>query len=69
MSFIEDVTTPTHQYTYTNFKPNGAHRFVPCFDQPDLKARASFTVIVPNGWMSASNEAEAYHGEYSLAAY
>lgn len=32
---------------------------MPCFDQPDLKASASFFITVPDDWMAAGNEIEA----------
>lgn len=41
---------------YTKFEPYGAHRFFPCFDQPDLKAPITYNVIVPDGWLAAANE-------------
>lgn len=45
------------QYICTNFEPHGAHRFIPCFDQPDLRAPVTFNVIASNfGWIVASNE-------------
>lgn len=45
-------------YLYTQFEPNDAHRAWPCFDQPDMKARWSFTVDAPQGWVVASNGEE-----------
>lgn len=45
-------------YLYTQFEPNDAHRAWPCLDQPDLKARWSFTVIAPQEWSIASNGAQ-----------
>jgi aminopeptidase N len=53
MSYIE--TDTAKQYIYTKFEPYGAHRFIPCFDQPDLKAKAVFNVIVPIGWKVIGN--------------
>ena len=55
MSFSENYLTYDYQYIYTNFQPYGAHRLVPCFDQPDLKARASFFITAPDDWMAAGN--------------
>jgi aminopeptidase N len=37
-------------YLHTQFEPFEAHRVFACFDQPDLKARFSFTVAAPPGW-------------------
>lgn len=45
-------------YCYTQFEPQDAHRAWPCFDQPDMKARWSFTVDAPAHWVLASNGAE-----------
>lgn len=45
-------------YCYTQFEPQDAHRAWPCFDQPDMKARWSFTVDAPTHWIVASNGQE-----------
>ncbi|MGO3796058.1 MAG: aminopeptidase N [Pauljensenia sp.] len=50
----EDART----YLYTQFEPADARRAWPCFDQPDLKARWTFHVTAPEGWVVASNGAE-----------
>jgi aminopeptidase N len=42
-------------YLYTNFEPFGAHRFFPCFDQPDIKARYAVAVDTPARWTVISN--------------
>lgn len=42
---------------------------MPCFDQPDLRAKATFNVIVPNGWIVVGNEADTYNGKFSVADY
>lgn len=47
---------------YTKFEPYGAHRFFPCFDQPDLKAPITYNVIVPDGWLAAANEKASTDG-------
>jgi len=45
-------------YLYTIFVPARAHEAFPCFDQPDLKARWSLTLDVPEGWETLANGAE-----------
>jgi aminopeptidase N len=45
-------------YLYTIFVPARAHEAFPCFDQPDLKARWSLTMDVPEGWEILANGAE-----------
>jgi aminopeptidase N len=42
-------------YCYSDAEPYEIHRVYPCFDQPDLKARFTFTVTAPPGWEVASN--------------
>ncbi|HVW31973.1 MAG TPA: aminopeptidase N, partial [Acidimicrobiia bacterium] len=42
-------------YLHTQFEPFDAHRVFPCFDQPDLKATFSFSVVAPAGWEVISN--------------
>ena len=44
------------EYIYTDFEPYGAHTLIPCFDQPDLKAKIKLTVEAPAGWTSIGNE-------------
>lgn len=46
-------------FLYTIFVPARAHEAFPCFDQPDLKARWTLTLDVPDGWESLANGAEA----------
>ncbi len=38
------------EYLYTQFEPYGAHRMLPCFDQPDLKATFEVTITAPAEW-------------------
>ena len=45
-------------YLYTLFVPDHARSVFPCFDQPDLKARFSVTLELPDGWTSISNQTE-----------
>jgi aminopeptidase N len=39
------------EYLYTQFEPYSAHRLLPCFDQPDLKATYAVTVTAPEHWL------------------
>jgi aminopeptidase N len=45
-------------FLYTIFVPARAHQAFPCFDQPDLKARWSLALDVPEGWQAVGNGAE-----------
>ena len=40
---------------YTNFCPFDAHRFFPCFDQPDIKATYLVKVKCPEDYTVISN--------------
>jgi aminopeptidase N len=44
-----------NEFIYTNCEPYDAHRVLPCFDQPDLKATFSLEVLAPVGWQVISN--------------
>ena len=50
------------EYLYTNFEPYAAHRLLPCFDQPDLKARLSLSVTAPASWELIANGAVEHRG-------
>lgn len=43
-------------YCYTHFEPMDAHRAWPCLDQPDLKAKWSFSVTAPGHWEVRANQ-------------
>ncbi len=43
------------EYLFTQFEPFEAHRLLPCFDQPDLKARYRLRVAAPDEWQVVSN--------------
>jgi aminopeptidase N len=45
-------------FLYTIFVPARAHQAFPCFDQPDLKARWTLALDVPDGWEAIGNGAE-----------
>ena len=42
-------------FLYTLFVPDRAHFSLPLFDQPNLKARFSLTLDVPDGWVGVAN--------------
>ena len=42
-------------YLYTLFVPDRARTAFPCFDQPDLKARFTLTLDLPEGWEAVAN--------------
>ena len=46
------------EFLYTIFVPARAHQAFPCFDQPDMKARWSLALDVPEGWQALGNGAE-----------
>ena len=43
------------EYLYTHFEPYDAHRLLPCFDQPDIKATLNLTVTAPSEWLVVAN--------------
>ena len=43
------------EFLYTLFVPDRASTAIPCFDQPNLKARYSLTLIVPTDWTAIAN--------------
>jgi aminopeptidase N len=45
-------------FLYTIFVPSRAHLAFPCFDQPDLKARWTLALDVPDGWETLANGEE-----------
>ena len=42
-------------YLYSQFETADAHRMYACFDQPDLKATFTLTVLAPADWKVVSN--------------
>lgn len=46
------------EYLYTQCEPYSAHRIMPCFDQPDLKATYSITVTAPAPWAVVTSAPE-----------
>ena len=46
-------------FLYTLLVPDRARTLFPCFDQPDMKARYTLSLTVPDGWVAVSNTSEA----------
>jgi aminopeptidase N len=53
----DEALNRNDEFLYTLFVPARARLAFPCFDQPDLKARYSLTLEVPEGWTAVSNAA------------
>jgi aminopeptidase N len=51
----DDALNRSEEFLYTLFVPDRAHFSLPVFDQPDLKARVSWTLTVPDGWVAVAN--------------
>ena len=45
------------EYLYSLFVPAHARSVFPCFDQPDIKARFTLSLEIPEGWTAVSNTA------------
>ena len=43
------------EYLYTLLVPDRARTLFPCFDQPDMKATYTLTLILPEEWIAVSN--------------
>jgi aminopeptidase N len=50
----------SEDYLYTLFVPDRASTAFPCFDQPDLKAKYTLELEVPESWKAMSNGPLAY---------
>jgi aminopeptidase N len=46
-------------YMYTLFVPDHARSCFPCFDQPDLRARYTTTLNVPDGWKTMVSDSQS----------
>jgi aminopeptidase N len=47
--------TDSRDYLYTLLVPSDANALFPCFDQPDLKARLTLQLTVPQAWTAIAN--------------
>ena len=48
----DEALNRNDEFLYTLFVPSRARLAFPCFDQPDLKARYTLTLRVPDGWQA-----------------
>lgn len=67
IDFVADITpagasiirstdrTDGSDYLYTLLVPADANQLFPCFDQPDLKARVTFSLRAPRAWAVVAN--------------
>ncbi len=55
----DEALNRNDEFLYTLFVPARAQLAFPCFDQPDLKARYTLSLDVPDGWQVVANGAEA----------
>ena len=64
--FVDPVDN--ERYLYSQFETADARRAFACFDQPDIKARYSFTMKAPKHWVVLSNTATepSDAGEFNL---
>jgi aminopeptidase N len=53
----DEALNRNDDFLYTLFVPARARLAFPCFDQPDLKARYTLSLTVPDGWQAVSNGA------------
>ena len=51
----DEALNRNDDFLYTLFVPDRAHFSLPLFDQPNLKARISLTLDVPDGWVAVAN--------------
>jgi aminopeptidase N len=51
----DEALNRDEEFLYTLFVPARAQLAFPCFDQPDLKARYTLSLDVPDSWQAAAN--------------
>ena len=51
----DDSLNRNDEFLYSLFVPARAHLALPIFDQPNLKARYTLSLDVPDGWQAVSN--------------
>ena len=58
----DDALNRDDEFLYTLFVPARAQLAFPCFDQPDLKARYTLSLEIPDSWQVVANAAEVQGG-------
>lgn len=61
-----------NDYLYTLFVPDHARQAFPCFDQPDLKARFTLSLQVPQDWETVANskqQKESINGDCKTISF
>ncbi len=51
----EGALNRNEKYLYSLFVPDRARTAIPCFDQPDLKAKVSYAINMPKNWSAITN--------------
>lgn len=51
----DEALNRSDEFLYTLFVPDRAHFSLPVFDQPNLKARVTWELTVPEGWVAVAN--------------
>ncbi len=51
----EGALNRNEKYLYSLFVPDRARTAIPCFDQPDLKAKVSYVINMPKSWNAITN--------------
>lgn len=55
----DEALNRSNDFMYTLFVPDRAHFSLPVFDQPNLKARVSWDLTVPDDWVAVANGPES----------
>jgi len=59
----DEALNRNDDFLYTLHVPARARYTFPCFDQPDIKARYSLTLLIPDGWQVVANGADTQQRE------
>ena len=59
----DEALNRNDDFLYTLHVPARARFTFPCFDQPDIKARYSLTLVIPDGWQVLANGADTEQRE------
>jgi aminopeptidase N len=59
----DEALNRNDEFLYTLHVPARARFTFPCFDQPDVKARYTLTLMIPDGWQVVANGADTQQRE------